>query len=462
MNQLSEAKRGKGIDELIAQLSPQGPEEVKAVPAYQSTMGKVLAAHLYWQEFFKDLHHYGTLDFEDNYFDEIFDLPSLYTFYGIASSGLEFDARFSLKELLLTPEDIEDYIRRRPKMPEEDPEKDHFTGGFLTGLIRQSFKQGHNDFTIQLEEPLLAEFSGLGGVENNYLRIAIEGEFGIGRAQYCQVQYKGNVFYLPDARNAVFVVDSNEVERFVNIRDKGHEVRDVIVKSRNLDFLHNILEMYRNPEMILFDGQMGYGASCSHFKLMWLADTGEKEVCTLNSRDRATYWTVNPQLFPEAREAEQCFALPLVQTVIQGFLSSQPERVEGVRTALKVIAYETRNPFAVVNAAECLQSGKSHRLPGTIASIAYWTKSARCVQVVLPVLRRLEGNDYTDKVQEYLRHLARHTADAETVQAVARCLERQVTTEAFPRIIADFYERKTAQEVKELADNLIKAGVRRK
>ena len=162
---------------------------------------------------------------------------------------------------------ITQFLNALPNLGEE---QDYFTGGFVTGLIRQSFKQGYNHFSMQAHHNLMNPFSGLGGQKDRYLCATISGEISIGRAQYCALSVKSNIFYLPDARDCIFTVEANDVRLTANNREKGHELRNVTVKSKNFPFLQKVLEHYRCDQITNFNGSMGYGPTFQNSKLVFI------------------------------------------------------------------------------------------------------------------------------------------------------------------------------------------------
>ena len=386
-------------------------------------------------------------------------MPGLYKLRFIPSSQSPFAANFSLQNLAITPQMIQICSQLLPKI---DEEQDWFTGGFLTGLIRQSFKQGYNDFTIKLDEPLRAEFSGLGGEKDNYLRVRIEGDWGIGRAQYCDMTCNADVFYLPDARDSIFTVNAQRVRLHANNRTKGHEVKNVILKSKRLDFLQKVLDFYQEREIACFNGGMDYGPSYSNFKLIFIDGLEEKEICTLNSGDPTSLWMLNRDIFPEVREAERCFDQPAVENAIGQYKNIWNNSRNPVRTALKIVAYETRNSDAVTEAATCLYGNSTQKIAETFAAIAHETKSGECITAVASSVRTLNVNSDFVSALGCLSFIARQIKDVSAIQAAAHCFELYAGTNRVGEIINDFYQAKTVQKLQERVDHYmndkIKAG----
>ncbi len=172
MNHLSEAKRGRGIDELIAQLVPQSVEDkprITVVPGTASLLGQYRAMF------------YAGLTRDDKWLRRE-ELKKIQEYTRDVKS-------------VLSPAEITGFFEQT----KDQAEQFHygaFTGLFLTKLIQNSYNAGYNRFSIDTRwiphdwEHRVMEISYLGhrlrGREGNLLRLKVTGSLWKQNAAYAQ------------------------------------------------------------------------------------------------------------------------------------------------------------------------------------------------------------------------------------------------------------------------------------
>ena len=177
MNSHIDAKRGQGIDEVIAKLHPAPLEDIKKLT--------VLNPPDYAQLF------------------QVYEQMLYFSAGGMGSKGLELQAAnaFGIAELIsdvLSPLQIQGILQSTIAY-ENHQNYSTVTGIFVTRLIQNSFNAGYNDFVLHVpgeEEHRLKYFGGkLEGRSGQRVSLAVEGDVGINfcwKTRYCNVVSHGN------------------------------------------------------------------------------------------------------------------------------------------------------------------------------------------------------------------------------------------------------------------------------
>lgn len=152
-----QAKKGRGIEEVIEGLTPQGLEETKEAVVSGSTSKVISSVLQLYHSYLQDVRELNTQAFFN---------PDLKT---------------ETKDVdILTPAEINAFLQLSI-MYEDHPDQDLCLGNFLGKLIRRSYLAGFNDFFLQCESSNLVHYlDQLKGCEKNPIRIAVYGDLGSG------------------------------------------------------------------------------------------------------------------------------------------------------------------------------------------------------------------------------------------------------------------------------------------